>query len=229
MMHEERMHDESHFVTLTYDGHHLPEHGSLVPADLKAFVKALRKDYYPNRISFFGCGEYGEDNYRPHYHLITFGSRLLEDGRCAELWKKGLVDVGSVTMASASYVAGYVQKKVLRKENPEHLLRVDDETGEIVDVEPEFARMSLRPAIGRRWIEENWRDVYPRDYVVIEGREWKPPRYYDKWMDANQPEVMENVRDRRFEEMVELDAYELNAKRVRLETRTALYGRRNSV
>ncbi len=123
-------------------------------------------------------------------------------------------------MASASYVAGYVRKKLLGAQGP-----VDENTG--LELAPEFARMSLRPAIGRRWIERYWRDVYPRDCVVVDGVEAKPPRYYDKWMDNNLPLIMEDVRQRRFDEAPDLDDYTLKAKKAIHEARSEIYEQRD--
>lgn len=240
-MHERQCHEYAWFLTLTYET--VPENGSLVPEDLSAFMKRLRVGRKPGTVSFFGCGEYGELGLRPHYHVILFGvpfedrvphpdtrrHGVFQSPELERLWPHGMSELGTVSMASASYVAGYVRKKVDRLENPNHLLRVDDETGEIVSVAPEFARMSLRPAVGRRWIERFWRDVYPRDFVVIEGREAKPPRYYDKWMDEHQPEVMEEVRERRWQEREEPSRERLRAKEAIHKSRVQLFGQRSKV
>ncbi len=126
-------------------------------------------------------------------------------------------------MASASYVAGYVQKKM----NTERAVRAYSTTGELL--EPEFARMSLKPAIGRRWIARHWRDVYPRDYVVVEGFESKPPRYYDKFMDDRFPYIMDAVRDRRYEEYVELSKYQLMSLEKITKARRSLFAERAGV
>lgn len=243
MMHESIMHESSWFATLTYSDEEIPPNGSLRPSDLQSFFKNLRRDLPPRSVSFYACGEYGEYTERPHYHAVLFGVEFLDKYRdpnpsrdtvwrspsLERAWGRGITELGTLTMASASYVAGYVRKKVRKKDFENHYTRVDDETGELFELEPEFARMSLRPAIGRRWIERYWRDVYPRDYVVVDGVECKPPRYYDKWMDANHPEIMEGVRQRRWDEMVELDKYTLSAKESIHEARTALFSGRSGI
>ena len=210
MMHEARVHESSLFVTLTIDEEHLNENAELCAKDFSRFVKRLRKTQQ-RRISFFGCGEYGEKTARPHYHALLFGIEFLDrdigfdssrptvwrSKTLDDVWRRGLCEGGSVTMASASYVSGYIRKKVRAVD----YARANPLTGELKT--PEFARMSLRPAIGRRWIEKYWRDVYPRDFVVIDGVEAKPPRYYDKWMDIHFPLMMEEVRQQRFEKAQE--------------------------
>ncbi len=237
IMHEARKHTESYFVTLTYSQEELPDNGGLRPRDFSRFVKDLRKEQPESAISFFGCGEYGEERGRPHYHAVLFGAHFLDMHRhpdrsrgdvwqspsLDDVWGRGLAEFGTVTMGSASYVAGYVRKKVRGSQ----VTRVNPLTGELL--EPEFARMSLRPAIGKRWIQDHWMDVYPRDFVVVDGIEAKPPRYYDKWMDENLPFVMENVRQRRYDEAVELTKYQLQAGEKIHEARVSLFQRRDKL
>jgi len=58
--------------------------------------------------------------------------------------------------------------------------------------------MSRRPALAKRWLEKFWTDAYPRDFVVMAGTPMKPPRFYDRWMDQNHPQIMEEVRYQRY-------------------------------
>lgn len=70
MLEAAQYHDNS-FVTLTYDEEKLPVDLSVTPRTLQLFMKRLRK-VYPNRIRYFGVGEYGDQTMRPHYHLALF-------------------------------------------------------------------------------------------------------------------------------------------------------------
>lgn len=237
--HEAQMHESSWFVTLTYDDEHIPDNYSLHPPHLRKFFKDMRKGRPPGTFSYYACGEYGELTQRPHYHAVLFGPHLLDrvphpdptrhnvwiSPTLEAVWPYGHSEIGTVTMASASYVAGYVRKKV-RPDGNERLT-IDASTGEIL--QPEFARMSRRPAIGKRWIEKYWPDVYPRDYVVVDGIEAKPPRYYDKFMDEHHPHIMAEVREKRYEEMEDLDKYTLAAKEKKHEARTQLFAQRTTV
>lgn len=129
-------HPESAFVTLTYDKEHLPHGGSLVPRDLQLWLKRLRKK--AGAVRFFGVGEYGDQTWRPHYHVALFGCGRGHSDLIREAWEpRGFIHVGDLTVHSASYVAGYVTKKMTGK---------DDER--LCGRFPEFARMSLRPGIG---------------------------------------------------------------------------------
>jgi hypothetical protein len=134
-------------------------------------------------------------------------------------------------MASASYVAGYVKKKQHRGQKT----HVNPLTGEVL--QDEFARMSLRPAIGRTWIERYWPDVYPRDFVVVDGYEAKPPRYYDKFMDLEDDKggcpkrrrIMMEVREKRHKEAIELSRATLDAKEKIHQSRNSLYAGRHTL
>lgn len=206
-MHEASLHDESAFVTLTYDDESLPEWGSLRPSDVTKWLKRLRKS---GRFRYFLCGEYGEKG-RPHYHALLFGKDFsdkvpVETGKaytewCSDQldasWKLGRTLLGSVTFESAAYVARYVTKKVTGSRAADRYLRVDPSTGELYRLEPEFGRMSRRKGIGRDWIEEFHSDVYPSDEVIVRGRPSKPPRYYDAYISDFDPDASEAVRKER--------------------------------
>ncbi len=241
IMHEAQMHEKSWFVTLTYE--EVPENASLDPEDFRRFIANLGKEHDAGTVSYYACGEYGESSQRPHYHAVLFGPEFLDryepvavsrtgvwrSEALDSYWSHGFTELGSLTLASASYVAGYVRKKVRKQEYPDHYTRVDPETGELVELQPEFARMSSRPAIGRRWLERYWRDVYPRDFVVFGGFEAKPPRYYDKWMDDNHPTIMEQVRQKRWDEHEELLPPKLAAKEKIHEARVNLFSSRGAI
>lgn len=243
ILHETSMHSSAWFLTLTYSNEDLPKNGSLSPTHLSGFFKTLRRKQPPKTVSYYACGEYGERTERPHYHAVLYGvdfldralsrrSRGLPIWRSQTLedyWPYGLSEFSTVTPGSAAYVAGYVRKKVSKRVNPDAYSRVDTDTGEIVEIHPEFSRMSLKPAIGKRWIEKNWPDVYPRDFVVIQGNLFSPPRYYDKWMDEHHPSIMAAVRAQRDSDAIYLEEEKLAAKEKIHSARTQLFQTRGKV
>lgn len=197
--HELQYHTRSCFLTLTYDEEHLPYAGSLVPEHFQKFMRRVRAEFGAD-IKFLGCGEYGARWGRPHYHAILFGVDFFQDrvksgsrfghdvyrSVCLQnLWPLGRCEIGSATVGSAGYVAGYVVKKLGQE-------RLDGR-------EPEFLRMSLRPALGMRWIADNYRHVYARDSVVLDGFELPVPRAYDKWLAREHPFLWEEVQFKREE------------------------------
>lgn len=231
------------FATLTYSPEKVPENGSLFPRDFTLFVKRLRKEFYPERISYYVAGEYGDQTARPHYHAVLYGPDFLDrdvlthrhgapvykSQHLEAVWGLGLCELTGLNYAAARYVASYVRKKVRKRDDVDHYTRVDPETGELVELEREFGRMSRRPAIGERWIERYWRDVYPRDYVVMDGCELKPPRFYDKWMDKKHPGVMCDVREQRYKDLVEIGDEKLIMKEKVHRAKVALFQGRSGV
>lgn len=201
--------------TLTYDAEHLPPGGSLVKEDPIRFIDAIRKRLRRAGevcdVRYFGSGEYGLKLFRPHYHVCLMGFRpddlreapksrrgsdQMVSDMLTEIWGKGRVTVGELNEKSAGYTARYSMKKVYGKEAIEYYARVDPETGEVFHLLPEFAFMSTRPAIGKRWAERFESDFFVGSdgMVVVNGREVKAPRYYlRKWAERN-PEAAEDLK-----------------------------------
>jgi hypothetical protein len=209
-MHEAQMHEENCFITLTYDDDHLPEYQSLKKDDFQKFMKRLRQwcrreDEELNlpyrKIRFYGCGEYGDNTKRPHYHICIFGlmfhDRQLwkKDGDIKlyisedlqKLWKFGFTTVGSLTFETAAYTARYCMKKAKGKNKENAYDRIDADTGEIIKIEPEFARMSRRPGIGTDWYNKFNKEVFPNDSVVVQGAQVKPPKFYFNKLEKQMP------------------------------------------
>lgn len=209
-MHEAQMNAVNAFVTLTYDDKHIPAGGTLWPAHLAELWRALRHQLGPLR--YFACGEYGERTLRPHYHALIFGQDFHADRKkhlelsadrptwtsktLDNAWGKGLTHIGELTFASAAYIARYTFKKLNGEPAARAYARVADD-GTVYSVTPEFVRMSLKPGIGQTWYNDFKDDVYPHDEVVHRGRRHKPPPYYDKLLERENPELWERVRARR--------------------------------
>lgn len=243
LVHEGFMSSPAWFVTLTYRPEKIPDNGSLFPRDFTLFAKKWRSSHPGDRFSYYVSGEYGDLNDRPHYHAVLFGPEFLDKEKLLDRhgapvyasqtlekeWGNGLVEFTGLTYAAARYCASYVRKKVRQRDDPDHYLRVNPLTGELVSIEREYARMSRNPAIGRRWIEKYWTDAYPRDFVVMDGRPLKPPRYYDKWMEAYQPAVMMGVKEQRLKDIVEIGDEKLIMKEKCHRARVNLFQGRDGV
>lgn len=200
----------SSFVTLTYDDAHLPRGLTLVPKHLTDFFKRLRERCHGFR--YFACGEYGSDYSRPHYHACLFGlwfhdrvfykrmqsgfdvftSAVLDD-----VWGFGECKIGSVTSESAGYCARYLAKVELGRGRGPKRVVFDVTTGEFIEREHEFQRVSLKPGLGARWMDRYFSDVYPHDRVVMDGGVGKPPRYYDKLLALRDPVLLEKLKGKR--------------------------------
>lgn len=198
ILHEAQMHDANCFVTLTYEDAQLPRFGQLVPLHAKQFMR--RVVVALGKTRYFLVGELGDDNHRPHYHAILFGQdfgadryfwRTSKDGhRCyrspklEQLWPYGLCEITDVTTGTAEYIGRYSVKK----QNGDRAAAAADQeffdpaTGEVVAGSAflPFARMSLRPGIGSSWFDRFARDVFPSDFLVIDGTKRAVPPFYTK-------------------------------------------------
>lgn len=243
-MHEASLHEHASFVTLTYDEQNCPV--SLCYRDYQLFMKRLRKRLGGRDVRFFMCGEYGEALGRPHYHAALFGPsfddryvwRDFGSGRIAyrsplleNVWPFGMSSIGDLTRESAAYIARYVYKKVTGAVADAHYAHVDEDSGEVSQRVPEFCRMSLRPGIGARWFDRYWSDVYPHDRVVSRGSVSKPPRYYDVLLERYDPEMLEDVKERReiaaFEQVEHGTYQRLEVREVVAKARLQFYKRKN--
>ena len=132
-------HSDSIFITLTYADEYLPEFASLDKKSIQLFLKRFRKSITPRKIRFYACGEYGSQTHRPHYHAIIFGASLLDGEQVARAWPFGRVHVAECNRHTIQYVAGYVTKKFIKKED---------------DRVQEFATMSRKPGLGFGMVEK---------------------------------------------------------------------------
>lgn len=142
---ESYKHAKNAFVTLTYSQEHLPKGGTLVPKALQDFLKRLRKAVYPTQIRYYACGEYGEQDQRPHYHLAIFGLGPEDAETIDKAWGLGFSFIGDLSHDSAQYIAGYVTKKMTHAEGK---CTPQCTHPPLAGRLPEFSRMSLKPGIG---------------------------------------------------------------------------------
>lgn len=247
--HEAQLYDSNLFVTLDYAPEHLSS-WSLCYRDFQLFMKRFRKVVDgaspgpdgDHPIRFFVAGEYGSEFKRPHWHAVLFNTAL-EDAelyrngtfRSAILekaWGKGNCVIGRLTAASAAYVAGYTLAKHYGKSAVDHYEDlVNPLTGEVSSRRAEFARMSNRPGIGARWYERFGRDLFPHDFAVQDGKQYKVPRYYLKRLEAADPARADLVRRARKERARLVDPAESTPERRAVreevaEARSKLYGGR---
>lgn len=187
-----------------------PSNQTLDDRHLQLFIKSLRRNqeyHYGSTLRFFACGEYGGKTYRPHYHLIIFGLKLSppsagcwqkhnrgyilwESDELEKIWKKGHVIVGRCTYETCGYVARYMLKK--QKGNCGDEYRT-------LNILPPFSRMSRMPGIGSKYYDAHKEEILLSDeiYLVTEKRgiKSKPPRFFDKQLSEEYPDIFEEVKD----------------------------------
>lgn len=238
------------FITLTYNDDFIPLYGSLNYDDWTNFLKRLRLALAPLRIRYYMIGEYGDLNLRPHYHAIIFGydfpdkeyhsdrlGNILYRSKFLEsLWtvprgkpfagaSYGFSSIGTVTPASANYVARYGMKKLIGTDRFSHQDTYDEETGALIlgryqrynqetgdriTVERERPLMSKRPGIGKRWFDSfAMSDLYAKTDIdcykdhthLSNGMIVRPPTYYDTLLSRVDPGLLEDIKRARQDHM----------------------------
>lgn len=225
-LHESSQHEKNSFITLSYNDDHLSPDGSLNKLHLQKFFKRLR--HHKGEFRYYACGEYGDTTKRAHYHALIFGLDFSEDRKpfyksanggqiyvsqeLEKIWGKGHCQIGPLNWETASYTARYVMKKQMGKD-AQHV-KIDEYSGEIIPVQDPFAVMSLKPAIGRNWIEKYYGDIYNlrKDYIYINGHQVKPPKYYDKVMETLNPDRLEDIKEKRRSESESLTQPQMRAR-----------------
>lgn len=216
-MHEASLSDNNCFITLTFDEKHLPFNLTLDHRDHQLFMKRLRKKFGP-KIRFYHCGEYGDTYGRPHYHTLLFnfdfpdkeiwrirdGQPLYRSPSLESLWPYGFSSIGAVTFESAAYVARYCMKKITGPMSDDHYLTLNPVTGELFKRVSEYNTMSRRPGIAKMWYTKYYKDVYPEDFVVMNGHKVRPPRYYDSQYELEFPNEYLELKSRREDAMFKL-------------------------
>ena len=227
---EAKLYERNAFVTLTYADEHLPEHGQLLVEDFQKFMRDLRYRYSGdkpvpflddgskhNSIRYFMGAEYGDENQRPHFHicLLNFqfhdlkklfknksGDDVYTSKKLTTLWGKGHCTTADLTLESAAYVARYVTKKVNGQQAQHHYERLDPQTGEIYQLNKEFATMSRKVGIGIPFLLKYQADIYPNDGLKIRKKDKsyitiKPPRSFDNQLEKLNSELYDQIKETR--------------------------------
>lgn len=189
--HENQMHEESSFLTLTYNDQHLPKNQTLMLEDMQKFFYRLRshlkRQGENSKFRYMYCGEYGDTTNRPHYHALMFGldfpdkklytvmrgNRVYQSPTLDKVWGKGFAHIGSVTFESSAYVARYINKKVNGPAKHQHYAIKDEDNQPIVDEDgmllkrkPEYAlasRMKPYPEALGGGLGTSWFEKYHTD------------------------------------------------------------------
>ncbi|AXQ65723.1 MAG: replication initiator protein [Microviridae sp.] len=124
----------------------------------------------------------------------------------------GFTSWGEVTFNSAAYVANYVQKKINGQQKDLHYKRHYDvnKNGEFImhskgkrtlQLQQEFALMSRKPGIASDWLTLHKDDVYPSDFITMNGIKMKPPKSYDRIYERTHKEEMDIIKELRKESL----------------------------
>lgn len=195
--------------------------------DIQLFIKSYRewerKTNNNTGVKVFYCGEYGDQTSRPHYHLCIFGASEIPDltfykkrgeykyyksVKYESFWSdngvlRGFVDISDVSFDSIAYTARYVMKKqqgLLKKDFIDYYDSLDPALRPELR-KPCFIGMSLRPGIASEFYRDNKLQIQLEDAVKYQKKfelfSSKPPRYFDKLFDAEDPDGFAKVKAQR--------------------------------
>lgn len=183
----------------------------LMYEDIQKFLKRLRKAYR-GKLRYFVAGEYGEQTARPHYHMILYGWRptdlenlykIHHNGYytskwLADLWGMGQIQIAQAVPETYRYVAGYVTKKMYELDG-----KKANTYYELGQTKP-FACMSLKPGLGDYYYQEHKAEIWRRGYIqCTNGKQAQIPRYYEKQMEAENPERLWRIKQNRQKNAIE--------------------------
>lgn len=177
----------------------------LLYEDIQKFLKRLRKAY-KGKLRYFVAGEYGEQTARPHYHMILYGwvpkdlenlykihhNGYYDSKWLSDLWGMGQIQIAQAVPETYRYVAGYVTKKMYeidgKKANAYY---------ELGQTKP-FACMSLKPGLGDKYYQEHKAEIWRQGYIqCTNGKQAQIPRYYEKQMEAENPQRLWRIKQNR--------------------------------
>lgn len=192
----------------------------LMYEDIQKFLKRLRKAYR-GKLRYFVAGEYGEQTARPHYHMILYGWRpkdlenlykIHHNGYytskwLADIWRMGQIQIAQAVPETYRYVAGYVTKKMYeidgKKANAYY---------ELGQTKP-FACMSLKPGLGDHYYQEHKEEIWRQGYIqCTNGKQAQIPRYYEKQMEAENPERLWRIKRNRQKNAIEQKRLQLESQ-----------------
>lgn len=128
------------------------------------------------------------------------GVHLYTSEHLEKLWNKGFTTTGELTFESAAYVARYVMKKITGEQADIHYVKVNFETGELNQVEPEYSVMSRGGRTGRgigyEWYEKFKRDT-EKGFITVRGKKCRIPRYYEKFLMLEDTDLMVEMKNDR--------------------------------
>lgn len=207
-----------------YDNNLCRRHIQLFIKNLREWERTTNNN---TGIKVFYCGEYGGLTSRAHYHICLFGVSEIPDLRFSfkngaykyykstlyeRFWSsditgikipRGFVDISDVSFDSLAYTARYVLKKqqgCMKKDFLEYYSELEEPPE--LRTQP-FVGMSLKPGIAAEYYEENKLQIRSEDLVKYQKKYElfmsKPPKYFDKLFDREDPEAFEEVKRKRIE------------------------------
>lgn len=136
---------------------------------------------------------------------------LYKSEELSSLWTYGFSSIGTANYRTAGYTARYALKKIgdatrlptgaapqaasEASEPAGHRYNmVHPLSGRLVLQKPEFMLMSRRPGLGRGWFDKFKDDIFPCDFIVIDGTKHPVPAYYTKLLEEDEQLKIKRAR-----------------------------------
>ena len=223
---------KSVFLTLTYDDEHLPANFSVDKPELQRFIKRLRKwqikTKQTGKLRYKSQGEYGGRFGRPHYHLAAFNLEFpdlkqigyekdwsaYESELLTKMWGNGQVHLIALVFENCLYITTHhIEQKVNDSVKVHEKPIIHPVTGKLIEIrEPEFSTQSSKPGIGKEFFEKFPSDMYPKDFLTINGQKMPIPKYFDALLKKHNLELYEKIKKERSEKTVTRTAAENRLK-----------------
>lgn len=209
----EMVNTRSSFVTLTYNDLWLNERcfpnkqfqPSLIREDFNKFidrlrVKCKRMSFFPagckRDFRYFGCGEYGENGLRSHYHVLLFGLDFHDCKKIIEsCWRYGFAKVLPILNGGVRYVVDYFTKN----QTGEHAKELYDDN----KIERPFK--SCSKGLGFSFFYSHRDEISKTGCVKIGSRTIFVPSYYSNLFCNFSSETVEGRLFQRFQLSKELE------------------------
>lgn len=219
-----------YFITITYDDDNLPmqkfcnSDGVIerVPvlnkAEIRHFKEILRdrarKRNY-QKIEYMLSGEYGEQNGRPHYHMILLtddpeieltlyqagrtrtGYNLYGSTALDEIWDhKGIIKLSRASTACMAYTARYTMKKAYKGNEKAERMKY-------LDYQQEF--ITSTPGIGYKYLSEHLNEILEKPTLQLPTTKGVSlPRYFiNKLEKMGYSEWVQNLKEDNIERQIE--------------------------
>lgn len=216
------MRPHAYFLTLTYSDEYLPvfhysKKAELYKPDLIKFIDKIRNKL--PKITVFAVGEYGgylfenpkaKRPIHPHYHIAIFSDSPTIDKLirkvAEESWDQGHCHILQLSTGLIDYITGYVSKKLTNRRSMEKIMGLN--------VRPEFAYQSRRPAIGdiSSQLVELYEEHGEITHIKLDGKLVVIPKYlrhkiknhFLKWdLDLKDPKQLKEYERRKYEKKIE--------------------------
>ncbi len=167
------------FITFTYANNNQT---TLNKSHLQKLFKRMRK--HKITFSYYAIGEYGDINYRPHYHIIFFNITNLDDltqwtydgihyrsEKLNKIWKYGIVDIEQIHEMNIKYIAKhqYKTKKIKLK--------------------------LYSKSLGKQYYLSQLKQIKNYNEIILNGQQEKINNYIKNQLKNYNPEIWEQLQE----------------------------------